>query len=200
MPNLIGFLVFVLGGLVFSLVISFTDWNLLRDFNTLKFVGLRNYTDLFADSWFTDSLRNNIWFLGVIPVQVFLAMIVASILNSRIYARNILRAMYYIPYITSLVAISVVWQTLLHPRFGPINRAIMLFGVKEPPTWLADIFWAKPAIAIIMIWQSLGYHALLYLAALQTITGSFEAADGWRKQVPAVFQNYSSDDLSNHFL
>ncbi len=184
LPNLIGFLVFVLGGLIFSLIISFTDWNLLKDFNTLKFVGFKNYIDLFKDSWFIDSLLNNLWFLCIIPIQVFLAMIVASVLNSRIFARNILRAMYYIPYITSLVAVSVVWMTLLHPRFGPINRFIMLFGVENPPKWLADVFWAKPAVAIIMIWQQLGYHALLYLAALQTIPKDlFEAAriDGANK-------------------
>lgn len=184
LPNLIGFLVFVLGGLIFSLIISFTDWNLLKDFNTLKFVGFKNYVDLLKDSWFIDSLLNNLWFLCIIPIQVFLAMIVASVLNSRIFARNILRAMYYIPYITSLVAVSVVWMTLLHPRFGPINRFIMLFGVENPPKWLADVFWAKPAVAIIMIWQSLGYHALLYLAALQTIPKDlYEAAriDGANK-------------------
>jgi multiple sugar transport system permease protein len=184
LPNLIGFLVFVLGGLIFSLIISFTDWNLLKDFNTLKFVGFKNYIDLFKDSWFIDSLLNNLWFLCIIPIQVFLAMIVASVLNSRIFARNILRAMYYIPYITSLVAVSVVWMTLLHPRFGPINRFIMLFGVENPPKWLADVFWAKPAVAIIMIWQQLGYHALLYLAALQTIPKDlYEAAriDGANK-------------------
>lgn len=184
LPNLIGFLVFVLGGLIFSLIISFTDWNLLKDFNTLKFVGFKNYVDLLKDSWFIDSLLNNLWFLCIIPIQVFLAMIVASVLNSRIFARNILRAMYYIPYITSLVAVSVVWMTLLHPRFGPINRFIMLFGVENPPKWLADVFWAKPAVAIIMIWQQLGYHALLYLAALQTIPKDlYEAAriDGANK-------------------
>lgn len=184
LPNLIGFLVFVLGGLVFSLFISFTDWNLLRDFNTMKFVGFRNYIDLVTDRWFIDSLLNNLWFLCIIPIQVFLAMIVANLLNGRIFARSVLRAMYYIPYITSLVAVSVVWMTLLHPRFGPINRFIMLFGVKNPPKWLADVFWAKPAVAIIMIWQQLGYHALLYLAALQTIPKElFEAAriDGANK-------------------
>jgi multiple sugar transport system permease protein len=178
LPNLIGFTVFVLFGLVFSLVMSFTDWNLLKDMSSVKFIGLRNYLDLPQDTWFIQSLLNNLWFLLVIPVQIFLAMVTASILNGKILGKTILRAMFYLPYVTSMVAISVVWMTLFNPRFGPINHFLGLLGVENPPKWLASPQWSKPAIGIIMIWQQMGYHALLYLAALQNIPASlYEAAE-----------------------
>ena len=169
LPNLIGFMVFVFGGLVFSLFMSFTDWNLLRDLDTLNFVGLKNYLELPGDKWFVDSLVNNIWFLTIVPLQIFISLILANILNADVFGRKTLRALYYIPYITNLVAVSVVWMTLYHPRFGPINQFLKALGVANPPLWLASVQWAKPAIALIIFWQQLGYHALLYLSALQAI-------------------------------
>lgn len=178
MPNLVGFFVFVLFGVVFSLAMSFTDWNLLQDFSSIKFVGLKNYLDLPKDTWFVDSFLNNLWFLLIIPIQIFLAMVTASVLNSKIYGKTALRAMFYLPYVTSMVAISVVWMTMFNPRFGPINHVLTMIGISNPPKWLASVQWAKPAIGIIIIWQQLGYHSLLYLSALQNIPRSlYEAAE-----------------------
>lgn len=178
MPNLIGFLVFVLFGVIFSMIMSFTDWNLLRDLKDIHFVGLKNYLELPKDVWFVESLANNIWFLMIIPIQIFLAMVVASILNSRIIGNKTIRAMFYLPYVTSLVAISVVWMTLFNPRFGPINHFLEMLGISNPPKWFASPHWSKPALGIIMIWKQLGYYSLLYLSALQSIPSSlYEAAE-----------------------
>ncbi len=169
LPNLAGFFVFTLVAVVFSFYMSFTDWSLIKKFADTNFIGLKNYIRLFQDKWFIASLLNNLWFLLVIPVQMFLALLVAVVLNSRIYFRNFIRTAFYLPNITNIVAISVVWFTLFNPRTGPINNFLRAIGIENPPGWLMDVSWAKPSLGIIMVWITVGYYALLYLAALQAI-------------------------------
>lgn len=178
LPNLIGFSVFTLFGIIFTLYISFTDWNLVKDFSTHNFVGFQNYVELFNDGWFTSSLLNNFWFFAIIPIQVFVALLVATLLNTDLFLRAPVRTMFFLPYVTNLVAVSVVWMTLFHPSQGPINQLLMAFGVDNPPLWLADIKWAKPGIGLILIWQQLGYHSLVFLTSLQSIPGDlYESAN-----------------------
>lgn len=177
LPNLIGFLIFTLFGISFTLFMSFTDWNLVKDFNTLKFVGFDNYINLFKDEWFLSSISNNLWFLCMIPFQIFFALIVANLLNSKVLGRAPVRTMFFLPYVTNIVAVSVVWAALFHPRFSPINQFLMGLGVEHTPLWFADVNWAKPAVAIVILWQQIGYHSLIYLASLQSISADlYEAA------------------------
>jgi multiple sugar transport system permease protein len=177
MPNLVGFLVFTLGGILFSLMLSFTNWSLLKDLSEMKFIGLRNFVELYKDKWFIDAFWNNIWFLCIIPIQIFLALVVANLLNGNVIGKSMVTSMIYIPYITSTIAIGVVWMTLFNPASGPINHLLMKLGVEKPPSWLSDVKWAKPAISIVIIWNQLGYHTLLYLSALQAVpTDLYEAA------------------------
>lgn len=179
LPNLIGFLVFSLGGLLFSIYMSFTDWNLLAGVEKAKFIGLENYIKMFTtDAWFRVAMLNSFLLLLIIPIQVILAMVLAAVLNKGIFGRAPVRALFFAPYVTSSVAIAAVWRTLFHPTQGPINVLLIALGLENPPLWLSDLYWALPAYAIIVIWQSLGYHILLYIAGIQNIPSDlYEAAE-----------------------
>lgn len=177
LPNLVGFFVFTIFGLVFSLYMSFTDWSLIKKFSNIKFVGFDNFTSMISDKWFHASIINNFWFLMVVPITIFLAMVLAFIINDKVFFKNAFRTILYLPRITSIVAISVIWFTLFNPRSGPINELLRSIGVANPPQWLSSTFWAKPTIGLLMIWRDTGYYTILYVAALQSIPRQvYEAA------------------------
>jgi len=178
LPNLIGFVIFTAFSLSFSLVMSLTDWSVIKKFSNIKFRGLSNFAELFTDKWFHASVVNNLQFLLVIPVVVFLAMVIGFIINDKIFFKKTFRTILYLPNITSTVAVSVVWFTMFNPRFGPVNGFLRVLGIAQPPQWLASTFWAKPTIGFLMIWKTVGYYSLLYLAALQAISKQlYEAAE-----------------------
>lgn len=180
LPNLVGFCVFTLFGIVFSLVMSFTDWNLIKGFEHANFVGLENFAKMFTDSYFLDSIRNNGILLLVVPVSLVISVTLASIMNKSIYWRAGARALYFLPYVTNIVAIATVWQALFHPSKGPINAMLGAFGVatENLPMWLSDLHWALPAVMIIMLWKDLGYNILMFSAGLQNIPQDYyEAAE-----------------------
>lgn len=177
LPNLLGFIVFTAFGVFFSLYMSMTDWSLIKQFKNIKFVGLENYAQLFRDAWFTSSLANTFWLLLVVPIEIFLAMAFAFLLNDKVFLKKTFRTILYLPNITSTVAISVIWFTLFHPRSGPINELLRSLGIQNPPQWLSSSLWAKPTIGSLMVWKTVGYYTLLYVAALQGIPRQlYEAA------------------------
>lgn len=176
-PNLIGFLVFTVFGVCFSLYMSFTDWSLIKQFKNIKWLGLDNYVKLFHDAWFKASVYNTCWFLLMIPITIFLAMVFAFILNDKVFFKKTFRTILYLPNITSFVAISIVWYTLFNPRTGPVNNLLRGLGIVNPPQWLSSTAWSKPTIALLWIWYYVGYYTLLYVAALQGIPSQlYEAA------------------------
>ncbi|GHU57981.1 sugar ABC transporter permease [Spirochaetia bacterium] len=172
LPNLIGFLVFTLGGVIFSLGMSLTDWNLLRGIDKAKLVGFTNYIKLFVTSDFWVSLQNNLFLLLSVPVCIIVAMIVASLLNQTVFGKAGVRALFFLPYVTNVVAVSTVWRALFHPSAGPINMLLKWLGVpgESLPGWLSSTKWFLPAVMIIIIWQNLGYYMLMYSAGLQNIS------------------------------
>jgi len=167
-PNMLGVLVFFIVPTVFSFWLMFTDYRFMRP--GMKFVGLDNFRRLFEDSVFYDALKNTAVFLASVPVSMLLAFIVAVILNRYVYVKNLLRALYFMPYITSGVAIAFVWMLLFQPSMGPINAFLRAIGVENPPGWLSTTSSAMYAIDIIWIWFMLGYNMIIYLAALQEIS------------------------------
>ena len=196
-PNLLGFLIFILVPVLFSLVIAFSEWNLFQGLAGMRFVGLKNFAAMFQDISFLDSLRNNLLFtIGTIPAIMIIALLIAVILNDKVYCRVLLRGMFFIPYISSIVAISVVWLLLYNPAYGPINQFLMSLGIANPPKWLASTQWALPAIMIMTVWSSIGYNCVLFMAGLQGIPRElYESAaiDGanalrkmWRITIPML--------------
>ena len=127
-PSLIGFCVFTLFGVLFSIGISFTDWSLLHDFRDANFIGIENYTSMFTNKlnwmYLRASLLNNLFLLLVVPITIFLAAIIAAIMNKAIYGKGVARAMYFMPYVTNIVAVATVWRAMYHPSKGPINMLI----------------------------------------------------------------------------
>lgn len=173
-PSLAGLLVFTLGPMVASLGISFTDWDLLRP---PRFVGLRNYRQMLDDAEFWRTLRNTVTFLvGYIPLVTVSGLLLAVLLNSAIPFRQLFRAMYFLPVVTSWVAVALVWKWLLNPTFGPINDALRSVGIAGP-AWLFDPNWAMPAIVLTSVWKDAGFVMVILLAGLQGIPREyFEAA------------------------
>lgn len=178
LPNLIGFLVFVAFSVLFSLVISFTDWDMLSDLSSIHFVGLQNYVNAFQDNWFLDSIINNLWFLCIVPLQMFLALIISVLLDRGVPGKKLFMSTLYLPYITSFVAVSLIWFQLLHPSDGFVNNILVTIGIADPPKWFGSSYWVKPAIAMMMTWKGMGYNIILYTAGLQNVPNQlYEAAD-----------------------
>lgn len=174
-PNMIGVLLFFIIPTIFSFVLMFTNYKFMKP--EYGFVGFDNFTRLFKDPVFYTSLKNTALFLAAVPVSMLLAFIVAVILNRSVYLKSVLRALFFMPYITSGVAIAFVWMLLFQPSIGPINSFLKFLGMANPPGWLSTTSSSMFAIDIIWIWFMLGYNMIIYLAALQEISSELlEAA------------------------
>src|SRR5699024_9994079 len=172
---IIGFLLFSLVPLLISVYASFTNWNGLRQ---MTFVGLDNYKNLlFHDAYFWKTLFNTFFLMIGIPIGLALSFFLAMGLNRKIMGRSTFRVIYYIPVVSSLAAVSILWQWAYNGDFGLVNQALALIGINGP-NWLQNVNTVKPAIIIMTVWKGLGQSMLLYLAALQSVPKSFyEAAD-----------------------
>ena len=176
-PNLLGVFIFILFPIVFSLVLSFSERDLQNGLGGLKFVGLEHFRNLTADIRFIESLRNNFVFVAfAVPLKIGLALMVALVLNNRVFFKNGLRAMYFIPYISNIVAVCAVWMMLFQPTYGPVNGWLMSLGVEHPPGWLNSSRWALPLIIVLHTWIFLGYNMVIYLAGLQNVPAELKEA------------------------
>jgi multiple sugar transport system permease protein len=171
------FFVFVIGPLIVSLYWSFTEFNGMQ---SPKWVGLENYRNIFTnDPRFWKSIRNTIFYtLAVIPPGVALSLMLAIAIDQKIRFKSFFRAIYFIPSVTSVIALSVIWKWLFAgEKYGLINYLLILIGLK-PIDWLTSPVWTLPAIMIMSIWTGIGYNMILFLAGLQTIPAAvYEAAD-----------------------
>jgi len=143
-PWIIGFLVFTLGALIFTLVISFFNTDLM---SPSKFIGLDNYKEmLFDDELFWQALKvTTLYTLGVVPIQVGLGLAVALLLNQKVRGLGIWRTIFYLPSVVSGVAVAMIWIWFFHPDFGLFNAVLADFGIKGP-SWLFSETWALPSL------------------------------------------------------
>lgn len=178
LPNLLGFIVFILFPLLFSLILIFTDWDYLMGMKGLVFSGLDNIKKLMHDHTVFLALKHNIIFsIVTVPVSMLIGVLLAALLNKHVYLKQTIRTLIFLPYMSSLVAIAVVWRVLYNSSEGPINALLKSFGVMNPPGWLASPQWALVAIMIMTIWTYIGYAMILYMAGLQGISKElYEAA------------------------
>ena len=174
LPNILGFTVFTLIPVLSSVVLSLLAWNGRSAF---KFVGLRNFITIFTSSDFLIALKNTaVYTLGTVPFIIIFALITAFVLESGFRGATAIRALFFFPHISSIVAISVVWQ-LIYAKTGVLNHFLMSFGIANPPAWLSDKNWALPAIMFMIVWKGIGYYMIIYLAGLRNIDKSlYEAA------------------------
>lgn len=174
LPPVLGLLIFTLFPVIYSFYGSLTDWDGLGQ---MSFVGLSNFKDLFSDDLFYKAAFNTIYLMIGIPIGLFLALLLALGLNRRIPGTTAFRVIYYVPVISSLAAISILWNWAYNGDYGLVNQFLDLLGIKGP-NWLANKYTVKPAIIIMTVWKGLGYTMLLYLAALQSIPRTYyEAAE-----------------------
>ncbi len=179
LPSYLGFAVFVLFPVVFSLVLSFTKWNFISGLDSIEFIGLRNFARLLRDEWFIDSMRNTLLYsFTTVPIGLAVSLVLAAVINKHVFAPNFAKMLLFLPYISSTVAIAVVWMVILHPTYGPVNSFLRSVGIDSPPRWFVDVNWALPSIIAMSIWRQLGYMVLVYIAGLKAISDDlYEAAD-----------------------
>jgi multiple sugar transport system permease protein len=176
LPNIIGFLVFSSIPVVATLVISLLDWDMIR---TPTFVGIGNYAVLLTqDAVFRQVLANTAYYvIGTVPAGMALSLLLALAMNSRIRGITFFRGVFFVPVITSAVAVAMVWRWLYNRDFGLINTALMFVGLPVIP-WLSSSAWAMPAVILMAIWKRVGYDMVIYLAGLQAIPAQlYEAAE-----------------------
>lgn len=143
---------------------------------------------MWSDDWFINSLKNNfIYSVITVPGTIFIGLLFAIILNNKVYFRGLLRLIYFMPYISNIVAVSAVWMTLYHPTMGPINQFLSSIGFTNLPRWLTSPDTALLSIMIMTIWLGTGYCMIIYLAAIEGIpkqlyeSAEIDGANGLRK-------------------
>lgn len=179
-PFVILFGVFLAFPILASFLLSFTSFGLRDIANPVgtSVIGLKNYVDLLADPKFWKALFNTFYFVVVgVPVTLVIGLLIATALSRGVTRfRTAFRVGYYLPVITSIVAIAVVWRFLLNPDSGLINMLLGGLGIKGP-AWLADPLFAMPSIIAMAVWRNLGFAMVVFLAGLQTIPSSlYESA------------------------
>jgi len=180
-PWLVGFIVFYAGPIVASLIISFTEWPMLR---SPTWIGAANYAKLLgSDDVFRKALFNTIYYVAFsVPLQIIVALCLAMLLNQEVKGMAFFRTLFYLPSLITGVSVAVIWSWLLNPDFGLINYFLALFGI-QGPDWLFNTKTAMPAMIIMSLW-GVGGGMVIYLAGLQGIPAHlYEAAEidggGW---------------------
>jgi multiple sugar transport system permease protein len=174
-PNIILFFTFMLFPIIWTFVMSLTRYDLITP---MKFVGFDNFINIFKDEVALQCLRNTVVFTFItVPVGMVIALFLAVLLDSGIHFKRVYRAAFFLPSITSWVAIAVVWQWLYNPEFGLINYFLSFLGVPSIQ-WLTTSRLSLISVCIVCIWKNAGYSMLLFLAGLQSIsTVYYEASE-----------------------
>lgn len=166
MPVLVILLAFHVLPIFYSLAVSFYEWDLIGQ---PEYIGTGNYSRLMDDPMFFKSLWNTIYYAAVsVPLSIFFSLLIAMLLNNPISAIGIYRTIYFIPVITSINAVAIVWNFIYHPDFGLLNKILNVFSI-DPRAWLQDPDWAMPAIIFMSVWKGLGHNVIIFLAGLQNI-------------------------------
>ena len=174
-PWLIGLLVFWIGPILASIVLSMTEWYII---STPVWVGLQNYEEmLFHDRQFWQSLGVTLKYtLMALPIYLAAGLGLSLLLNMKVRGMNIFRTILFIPAVLSGVAVAILWVSLLNPDVGAINWILRGVGIENPPRWLGSPTWAVPSMVIVGLW-GVGGGAIIYLAGLQNIPPQlYEAA------------------------
>jgi len=189
-PALFGILIFIIIPLICSFALSFAKWDLL---NPIEFVGFENYRIIFSEPVFYKILINTVVFaISTSVLGVIIPLILAAILNSKIRGSEFYKTAYFLPFITPMIVIGVVWQWIFDPNIGLLNTFLHLHI-----NWLYDANYAMPALIIVSVWKLIGYNMLIFLSSLSGISQSlFEAAKIDGANSYQVFKNVTIPMLS----
>ena len=171
LPALLGTLIFIVIPVICSFGLSFTKWDLL---NPIRFVGLDNYKEIFSEALFFKIFWNTVVFaISTSVLGVIIPLILACILNSKIRGSEFYKTAYFLPFITPMIVIGVVWEWIFDPNIGLLNHILHLHI-----NWLYDTHFAMPALIIVSVWKLIGYNMVIFLSSLSGISQSmFEAAN-----------------------
>ena len=183
-PNVVVFAVFMFLPILLAFYISLNEWTLI---GSPTFVGLGNYLDMLEDSEFLRAFYNTgVYTLGTVPTSIALGLAVAVGLNRKLPGRTLLRSIFFVPVIISLVAVALIAAWIFNDNYGIINAALSAVGIGDVP-WLSSARWAMISLIIATLWIRLGFNMVIYLAALQSIptelydAARVDGASGWRR-------------------
>ncbi len=167
LPTIVGLALFRVGPIVAAFLVSFTRWNVI---SSPQWQGLANYRELMSSEIFWRVLKNTVLFsVTYVPGVMVCGLFLAILVNTKLKGITFFRGLYYLPVITSTVAIGVVWSWILSPRFGALPRFLNDLGVMNVPSFLGDSRYALLTLVVVYIWKMAGYHMILFLAGLQNI-------------------------------
>jgi multiple sugar transport system permease protein len=203
-PALVLIAVFFAVPILAGLVMSFTDFDLyaIGSPETIRFMGLRNYRQVLGDAEFWNALRNTVFFVAVGgPLSVLASLVAALLVNAKLARwKDFFRTVYFMPVVTTMVAVAIVWRYLLHPRYGLLNAGLGHLGIPAVD-WLGDPHWAMPAIILLAVWKNFGYNMLIFIAGLQAIPEELhEAAELDGAGAQARFWHVTLPSLGPTFL
>ena len=172
-PQFIGMFCFVLIPVIISVILCFTEWDMI---GTMKFIGLVNFKTIFTSERLGQALGNTLIFaIGIIPITIFISLGLAMMMNHKLKGLSFYKACFFLPMATSSVAIILVWYWIFAPNIGIINYVLSLFHI-EGPIWIMDKISAKWAVMIMSVWQNMGYYFLIFLAGLTGIPKDYYEA------------------------
>lgn len=174
-PAMLGFFLFMAYPMIQGIILSFMNWSGL---GSKEWVGLANYVKMFQDKHFLKAVWNTAYYtIGILLIGVPLALILAMLLNQKLRGRNLYRMAFYLPVITMMVAVSMLWKWLLSTNHGLVNYFLGFIGIPKI-SWLLDPKWAMPGLILMSIWKGTGFNMIIFLAGLQGIPKTYyEAAD-----------------------
>jgi len=189
-PALSAIFVFFFIPVIAAFFISFTDFDIysLSNYSNARFVGLKNYISLIEDPLFWQALKNTFFYVIIAgPLSIIVSLLAALLLNSKLVRfKSIFRLTYFLPVVTTLIAVSIIWRFIYHPKFGILNYLLDLFGINSID-WLGDPNLALPAIILMSVWKNFGYNMIIFIAGLQNIpeylyeAAELEGASYWQQ-------------------
>jgi multiple sugar transport system permease protein len=184
-PTLTGLLLFSAGAVVASFFMSLTKWEII---SPPEWIGLANYATMFESDLFWKVFGNTFYYTVLsVPLSVILSLGLALLVHERVKGITFFRTTYFLPVVSSTVAVAIVWSWLYHPEVGLINLILKKFLGVDGPKWLADTAWAMPAMVFMSVWKGLGYNMVIFLAGLQNISEEYyeaariDGAPAWRR-------------------
>jgi multiple sugar transport system permease protein len=184
-PTILGLVLFSAGAVAVSFFMSFTQWDVV---SPPEWIWLDNYLSLWQSDLFWEVFGNTVYFIFLaVPLSVACSLALALVANTSLRGITFFRTAYFLPVVSSMIAVALVWSWIFNPEYGLLNHLLqVLFGVKGP-AWLESTSWALPAMAIVTVWKGLGYSMVIFLAGLQNIprdlyhAATIDGAGVWKR-------------------
>ena len=180
-----GLLLFSAGAVAASLFLSFTQWDLV---SLPELIWLENYISLWRSDLFWEVVRNTLYFIILaVPLSVVCSLALALAANTGLRGITFFRTAYFLPVVSSMIAVALVWSWIYNPEYGLLNYLLQLFFGVRGPAWLDSTTWALPAMVIVTVWKGLGYSMVIFLAGLQNIpqdlyhAATIDGAGVWKR-------------------